>query len=115
VGLYITVRDADGAVVRGIPDPFGGRFDASGDFDELLGRGGAPLLDSIDPDGETTLEASMMSAIAAEVDALLATIPEEARARQGRIGTAWRGLVRFRVMVDLCASDSQYALNFLGD
>jgi len=36
VGLYITLRDVDGAVVRGIPDPFGGTFDASGDFDESI-------------------------------------------------------------------------------
>jgi hypothetical protein len=115
VGLYITLRDADGAVVREIPDPFGGTFDASGDFDELLNRGASPTLDAIDPDGETTLASSEMTALLAEVDALLATIPESAQARHGRAGTAWRALTRFRVMVGLCRADSRSALNFLGD
>jgi len=113
--LYITLRDAEGTVVRGIRDPFGGTFDASGDFDEFLGRGRAPLLDSIDPDGETALDASLMPVVAKEVDALLATVPEDAKARKGRAGTAWRGLVRFRAMADVCASDSRYTLNFTGD
>jgi hypothetical protein len=115
VGLYISLRDADGAVVRDIPDPFGGTFDASGDFDELLNRGASPLLDAIDPNGETTLASSETTALAAEVDALLATIPDRAQARHGRAGTAWRALTRFRVMVGLCEADSRFTLNFVGD
>ena len=115
MGLYITLRDPDGAVVQEIPDPFGGTFDASGDFDELLNRGASPILDGIDPDSETTLASSEMTDLLAEVDALLATIPESARARHERVGTAWRALTRFRVMVGLCRADSRSALNFLGD
>jgi hypothetical protein len=115
VGIYITLRDADGAVVREIPDPFGGTFDASGDFDELLNQGASPLLDAIDSEGETTLASSEMTPLLAEVDALLGTIPESAQARHGRNGTAWRALSRFRVMVSLCRADSRSAINFLGD
>jgi hypothetical protein len=115
VGLYITLRDADGAVVRNIPDPFGGTFDASGNFDELLGRGVAPVLDLIDPYGETSLASSEMKALATEVDALLATIPERAQTRTGRTGSTWRAVTRFRVMVGLCGTDDRFTLNFLGD
>lgn len=78
MGLHITLRNADGAVVRDIPDPFGGTFDASGDFDDLLNRGVTPMLDRIDPLGETSLASSEMEDLAAEVDALLTTIPERA-------------------------------------
>lgn len=114
VGLYIILRDAEGTVVRDMPDPFGGTFDASGDFDDLLQRGASPVLDAIDPDGVTTLASTDMAALATEVDALLAAIPDTARVR-GRAGMAWRGLTRFRVMVGLCETDSRLSLNFLGD
>jgi len=114
VGLYITLRDGDGAVVGGIPDPFGGVFDASGDFDDLLDEATSPMLAAIDPDAETTLTSSDMAALAAEVDELLARVPESAK-RPGRAGTAWRGLSRFRVMVSVCQADSRSTLHFLGD
>jgi len=114
VGLYTALRDGDGAVVRGMSDPFGGTFDASGDFDDLLNQGASPLLDEVDPYGVTTLSSSEMTALAAEVDALLATIPERGRVR-GRAGMAWRGLTRFRVMVGLCGTDSRFTLNCVGD
>lgn len=114
MGLYITLQGANGEVVRDIPDPFGGRFGASGDFDDLLGRGTSPLLDAVDSYGVTTLPSSAMQALAAEVDALLATVPEEDRGR-GRAGTAWRGLTRFRVMVHVCGTNDRYTLRFVGD
>jgi hypothetical protein len=114
VGIYITLLNADGAAVRNMPDPFGGTFDASGDFDDLLGQGASPLLDGVDYYGVTTLASSEMSALAMEVDALLATIPERARV-PGRTGKAWRGLTRFRVMVGLCATDSRFTIKFVGD
>jgi len=114
MALYITLRDAEGVVIRELPDPFGGTFDASGEFDEILGRGVSPLLDAIDPHGETTLVQSDMGALAAEVDALLATVPERDRV-PGPNGTTWRSLTRFRVMVTVCGSNDHYTLNFLGD
>lgn len=114
MGLYITLRNADGEPVRGIPDPQGGSFDASGGFDDLLGRGASPLLDAVDPYGVTTLSSEHARELAPEVDALLARVPEEARTA-GRAGAAWRGLTRFRTMVDLCARGQGASLMFEGD
>ena len=114
VGFYITLRDAEGHQVRDMADPFGGVFDASGDFDDLLNPAASPLLAAIDPDGTTTLPSTAMDALAAEVDALLADIPERVQG-PGRRGMAWRGLVRFRVMVDACRSDGRFTLTFVGD
>jgi len=115
MGLYITLRDGEGSVVREIPDPFGGTFDASGDFDELLNRGLSPLLDAIDLEGETTLTSGEATALLDEVDALLAAVTEGAQTRHGRAGAPWRGLTRFRVMVALCLAEDNFALNFSGD
>jgi len=114
VGLYITLRDVDGAVVREIPDPLGGTFDASGDFDELLGRGSSPILDAVDPHGETTLAGPELTDLATETDALLAAIPESARG-PGRRGASWRGLTRLRAMISVCASREDLTLHFLGN
>ena len=49
VALYITLRDGDGAVVRGMPDLFGGTFDASGEFDALVQADISPMLTGLDP------------------------------------------------------------------
>ena len=114
VGLYITLREADGRVVREIPDPLGGTLDASGDFDGLLGRGGSPILDALDPHAETTLTQTELNALAAETDALLAAIPEGARG-PGRRGAASRGLTRLRTMINVCAKDDGLTLHFSGD
>jgi len=114
VGLYITLRDVDGTVVRELPDPLGGRFDACGDFDELLGRCRSPILDAIDPYGETTMTGPELTDLAQEVDALLAAIPEGARG-SGRRGAAWRGLTRLRAMISVCVSRDGLTLHFLGD
>lgn len=114
VGFYITLRDAEGAVVRGLTDPLGGTFDAAGDFDELLGSNATPRLNALDAHADTALPSGEMASLAAEVDALLATIPET-RQRPGRRGTAWRGLVRFQAMVERCAADSRSTLLVQGD
>lgn len=57
-GLCMTLRDADGTVIRAMSDPFGGTFNACGDFEDLLNRGASPLLDVVDPYGVTTLTSS---------------------------------------------------------
>lgn len=114
MGFYITLRNSDGEVIRDLPDPLGGVFDASGDFDDLLHEASSPTLAAIDPCAETVLASEDLAGLASEVDALLADIPETAKA-PGRTGAAWRGLTRFRVMVKLCQEDSSTTLNFLGD
>ena len=114
MGFYITLRDSDGAVVRDMPDPFGGVFDASGDFDDLIHEASSPTLAAIDPYAETVLASTDFAGLAREIDALLADVSEAAKA-PGRAGAAWRGLTRFRVMVRLCQEDSDSTLHFLGD
>ena len=114
MGFYITLRDAEGAVVRGLTDPLGGTFDAAGDFDELLGGNATPRLNALDPHADTSLARGDMASLAAEVDSVLATIPETGQG-PGQRGAAWRGLVRFRAMVERCAADSRSALLVQGD
>ena len=114
MGFFITLRDAEDAVVRGLPDPLGGTFDAAGDFDELLGGDATPRLNALDPNADTVLSSNEMTALAAEADSLLATIPQ-ARQGPGRSGTTWRGLMRFRAMVERCAADSRSTLLVQGD
>lgn len=115
MGFVVVLRDASGEKVRQMPDPLGGIFDESGDFDDLLGRGRTPLLDTVDPHADTAFSSEGMATLAAEVDALLATIPESAKSRRGRAGSPWRGLTRLRVMVELCKANSGYRLTFYGD
>ena len=100
--------------MRGLPDPLGGTFDAAGDFDELLGTNATPTLNALDPHGDTALPSGELTSLAAEVDSLLATIPD-AEQGPGRCGAAWRGLVRFRSMVARCAADSGSTLLVQGD
>lgn len=114
MGFCITLRDAGGAVVRGLTDPLGGTFDAAGDFDELLGKNATPMLNSLDPHADTAISSSEMASLAAEVDVLLATIPETGQCG-GRRGAAWRGLMRFRAMVEHCSADRRSTLLFQGD
>ena len=98
----------------GLTDPLGGTFDAAGDFDELLGSNVTPRLNALDPHADTLLPSGEMASLAAEVDFLLATIPETGQ-RPGRRGAAWRGLVWFRAMVERCAADSHTTLLVQGD
>lgn len=100
--------------MRGLTDPLGGTFDAAGIFDELLGGDETPRLNALDPYADTSLPSNEMAALVAEVDAMLATIPE-ARQGPGRSGTAWRTLTRLRAMVERCAADSGSTLLVQGD
>lgn len=111
MGLVVVLQDANGEEVRQMSDPFGGTFDASGDFDDFLGRGRAPLLDTVDPYADTMITSKEMPALAEEIDALMLTIPKSAMSHRGRGGSAWRGLTRLRVMVELCRNDSGYWLS----
>jgi len=114
VGFFITLRDVEGEVVRGLTDPLGGTFDAAGDFDELLGSNATPRLNALDPQADTALPSGEMTSLVAEVDSLLTTIPVTEQG-PGRRGAAWRGLVRFRSMVERCAADSGSTLLVQGD
>ena len=95
-------------------DPFGLTFDAAGDFDELIDETLSPLLAAIDPYATTRFSSSSAVALAAEVDRLLASVPETAKGK-GRSGQGWRGLSRLRMMLDLCRADRRSSLEFIGD
>ena len=95
-------------------DDFGLKFDATGDFDELIDDRLSPRLAAIDPCATTTLASSSAAALGAEVDQLLESVPERAKGG-GRSGQAWRGLSRLRVMLNLCQADPRSTLEFVGD
>ncbi|MGL5823605.1 MAG: hypothetical protein ACRCYU_01910 [Nocardioides sp.] len=115
MGFLVLLQDKHSAPVKGMTDPFGLLFDASGDFDELIDSGLAPTLAAIDPQATTTLRTTEVGAIVDEVDQLLARVPESARQRHGQGGQAWRGLTRFRVMLDLCREFDGSKLVLIGD
>ena len=114
MGFYIVLRDGNDVPVRGMRDPFGLTFDASGDFDALIDDAVSPRLARIDPHDVTRVGSSDAAELVGEVDRLLAAVPENAKGR-GRNGRAWRGLNRFRVMLDLCRVDSTSTLEFIGE
>jgi len=70
--------------------PIGGMFDASGDIAALLSPGASPLLDAVDAYGVTKLASSEMTALATELDALPASIPDRTEVEDGR---GWHGEV----------------------
>ena len=114
MGFYVVLRDESGAQVQAMTDAFGLTFDAAGDFDELIDERLSPRLAAIDPYATTTIASSAAAALGPEVDLLLASVPQPAKGT-GRSGQAWRGLSRFRVMLDLCQTDLRSTLEFVGD
>jgi hypothetical protein len=99
VTLKVTLRRADGSLVRAVPDPSGGTFDAAGDFDELLDSPDLPILDAIDPYGDTTVGAAAMAALLADVDRALLTATRTTRRRLLRLARGFHGRAR-RARVD---------------
>jgi hypothetical protein len=106
MGIQVELRLA-GELVRALPDPAGGSFDAAGDFDRLVPSRASecPLLGGVDPHGETCLDAAEMPALVAEIDLIL---------RHARPGAEHRGLLRLRTMALHCAQE-QGSLVFSGD
>ncbi|MEU4422209.1 hypothetical protein AB0F81_16405 [Actinoplanes sp. NPDC024001] len=107
MGVRAELRRLTGERVRVLPDPHGGSFDAAGDFDRLLVRRrvATPLLDTVDPHGETCLGADRMEQLTAEIELLLA---------EAAPGPEYRGLIRLRTMAGHCARTGS-ELVFLGD
>jgi hypothetical protein len=106
MGIEVTLRRGDGQRVTGLPDPSGGTFDAAGDFDSLIESSDLPLLGSIDPYGETTLNARQSAALIEEVDSAL---------DNPRPGPEARGLRRLRAMAEMCRTDASLTLCVVGD
>lgn len=105
MALDVTLRRADGSVVRALPDPSGGTFEAAGDFDELLDLPDLPFLGAISPYSDTTVGAAAMAGLLEDVN----------RALQAATGMTARGLLRLRVLAELCRSDRSLTLRFEGD
>lgn len=114
--IVVELRRTSGEVIRGLPDPAGGTFDAAGDFDRLLPQ--APvlhrvvpdrpyaLLDSIDPYGETIFGSENMVGLIADIDE---ACQYDLTARERR------GIERLRVMATRCSESDGLIVVFLGD
>lgn len=105
MGLVVTLRMGDGAVLAGLTDPSGGTFDAAGDFDGLIGSKDLPVLGGLDPYGDADLPRSAIPGLLADIE----------RASSGSSGVLTRGLQRLEHMARLCLGDSSLALHFEGD
>ena len=114
MGFYIVLRDRSGTTVKGMTDPFGLKFDAAGDFEDLIDEALSPRLAAIDLHATTTLSSSSAAALCPEVDQLLASVPVGAKGA-GCDGQDWRGLSRLRVMLTLCQTDPGFTVEFVGD
>jgi hypothetical protein len=107
MGMVVTLRASDGTVIRKLPDPSGGSFDAAGDFDQLLEAPGRwPVLGSSDPYDVTTLRSNDMDRLLKDVEAALAA---------AKAGPERRGLLRLQVLVTRCREDEELVLHFEGD
>src|SRR3954468_13309255 len=92
VGVEVTLHRNNGDRMSGLPDPNGGAFDAAGDFDSLIGSTDLPMIGSLDSCGYSTLSATIMADLIADVDKALEI---------ARPGSELRGLRRLRVMAEI--------------
>jgi hypothetical protein len=109
------LRRENGEVVRDLPDPAGGTFDAAGDFDALLPQAAElrtpppdayTLLRYVDPYGDTIFNRAQMPDLLADID--VASALELTSIQR-------RGLDRLRVMAERCGSSTHLSLWFIGD
>jgi len=113
VPIVVELLDGQGRVVRGLPDPAGGTFDAAGEFDDLLPLvgpqrfdAGYRVLGAVDPDGLLTVGAGDMDDLLLDI-AAATELTSEPRAR--------RGLERLRVLAERCRDDPRTQVRFAGD
>jgi hypothetical protein len=86
-----------------MPDPTGGTFDASGDFDRFMddaysgyeARLTIPMKRSVDPYDNTEMPSSVMASLLEDI-AIVIPVARE--------GYELRGLLRLRVMAEQCAA-----------
>ena len=106
--MVVELCDEQGTVVRGLPDPAGGNFDAAGDFDRLLGHNSEALATwaLIDSEGEVQMRSDQMDALLGELVAV---------AGAAKPGRETRGVERLRIMAERCRDDPRLVLRFTGD
>lgn len=113
MAIYVELRDPSGRARTGFPDPSGGTFDAAGDFDRFIDQppyglvlDGLPILESVDPFGDTELPSGVMGRLIADCARAL-TVAKD--------GPERRGLLRLRVLAEECSKDPESALFWFGD
>ena len=106
MGVIFELEDVRGCILRNLPDPSGGAFDAAGDFDRLLDWPTLSTLGRIDPYANTRLNGPMMPGLLDDVAAALSVSKE---------GPERRGLERLRAMALLCRDDPSLTLVVTGD
>jgi len=96
-----------------LPDPSGGTFDAAGDFDRFVDQPpygqvltGLPILESVDPFGDTTVPSGVMARLIADIARALPMAND---------GPERRGLLRLRVLAEECSRLPESALVWVGD
>lgn len=104
--VWVELRRADSTPVRAIEDPSGGKFDAAGDFDRFLGQRALAVLAGIDPYGDTLLQPSDMTKFLGDITTALTDAKD---------GPEARGLLRLRVLAQLCRDQASSHLFFVGD
>jgi hypothetical protein len=107
VPLRAELRTDRGDTIRDLPDPFGGTFNASGDFDRLVPNTNAILLRYVDQYGDTAFNHLQMEDLLRDLRRL--TYRDDLKP------TERRGLDRLRVMAERCRDESHLYLWFIGD
>jgi hypothetical protein len=103
VGIRVYAESSDGTWVRDLEDPNGGRFDAAGDFDQVLAGldDDYPRLRAIDPDSVALIPRNRSPELHDELTRLLGT---DLRPIERR------GLNRLLALVSLAVGDSSITL-----
>jgi hypothetical protein len=95
-------EDADGKGLT-FPDPSGGTFTGAGGFPTT--RPETPILAGLDVYGETILNSDDATALLPEIEWLLDRVGDSKPwDEQAKPGAARRGLLRFKVMAEYCAT-----------
>jgi hypothetical protein len=112
--MYVEIRDDEGRVIRGLPDPSGGTFDAAGDFDRFFDESypghrrdlHLGTLGAVDPYATTEMGPDGMCALLSDIELALSAT---------KAGPERRGLLRLQVMAETCAELPGSTMTWIGD
>ena len=108
MGITVELRDERGGLVRGLPDPEDGTFNAAGEYDRLIPFEDQSfrLLRYVNPHGDTVFNTLQMQDLLADLDQV---DEREAQAIERR------GLARLRVIAERCRDEPHLYVWFIGD